>query len=193
MFDAVFVCTGNRARSPLAAALFRRYAGDVDVRVRSLGTLDLEGLLALPDAVAAARELDVDLRQHRSRGLRGVDLSGADLVLGFEPLHVRAAVDEAGARPARTFLLGEFAALVGSDGPVADPVACARSLVADAAERRTASPLTAAAAIEDPLGKPIDQMHATAAAIDRLVFYLAGRLFGETAGGAGHVREGGAP
>ena len=178
-FEAVFVCTGNRARSPLAALLFRRYSSGVDVRVRSAGTLDFEGLPALPEAVAAGRQLGIDLSGHRSRALRAVDLSRADVVLGFEPFHASAAIAEAQADPERTFLLGELAALVGTDESETEPAARARSLVTGAHARRGSSPWAASGvAIADPVGKPPEVVRALAAEIDRHVKYLVERMFG---------------
>jgi protein-tyrosine-phosphatase len=47
VFRVAFVCTGNRFRSPLAAALFRSAAEGLPVEVASAGTLDLGGVGAL--------------------------------------------------------------------------------------------------------------------------------------------------
>ena len=61
LFSAVFVCTGNRFRSPLAAALLGRIAQGLPVVTASYGTLDVEGLPALPEVVALAAEADLEL------------------------------------------------------------------------------------------------------------------------------------
>jgi protein-tyrosine-phosphatase len=177
VFRLVFVCTGNRARSPLAEALCRRYATGMEIRVESAGTLDLGRLPPLPDAVRAGRALDVDIACHRTRSLGDVDLGSADLVLGFEPFHVAAAI-EAGARPERAFLLGELVALLAPSESDGDVVRRARSNVARAHARRALVPLTAMATIADPLGKTSSVMRATAQEIDELVSRLALRLFG---------------
>jgi protein-tyrosine-phosphatase len=177
-FAVVFVCTGNRARSPLACALFERYA-DVDVRASSVGTLDVVGAPALPEAVAAASRLGVDLSQHASRALRDADLSDADLVLGFEPQHVAAAVVDGGAEIGRTFLLGELPSLL--EGPVTtdeDPCAGARFAVSVADSRRVRMRPDAARAIADPFGRPASEMERTAEEIDRLVRDAVAHLFG---------------
>lgn len=178
MFDVVFVCTGNRARSPLAAVLFRRYSEGVDVCVRSVGTLELGLLPALPQAVKAGRDLFVDLSGHLTRSVRDVDLSSTDVVLGFESFHVSAAIDQGGARPERTFLLRELVALLETDDSDGDPTSRARGLVARADSRRVRSDWTSGATIADPIGKPAEFMRATAAEIDRLVRQLVQRLFG---------------
>jgi hypothetical protein len=53
-FEVVFVCTGNRFRSPLAAALFGRATAGLPVSVSSRGTLDE----MLRTFVAGAAEAD---------------------------------------------------------------------------------------------------------------------------------------
>src|SRR6476619_7436935 len=50
-FEVAFVCTGNRARSALSEALYRRYALGFDTSARSFGTLDVAGASALEQAV----------------------------------------------------------------------------------------------------------------------------------------------
>src|SRR5439155_11029532 len=103
--QVAFVCTGNRFRSPLAAALLAQKADGLPLRIVSLGTLDLGSEPALPEAVAIAEELGLDLSGHASRNLASVDLEPFDLVLGFERKHVVASVVEAGANIERTFTL----------------------------------------------------------------------------------------
>jgi protein-tyrosine-phosphatase len=177
-FQTVFLCTGNRARSPLAEALFRTYTADVDVVVSSFGMLDLGGVSALPEAIEAGRRLGVDLRGHSARALESDALDGADLVLGFEPSHVSIAVVEGGADAGRTFLLGELAALL--DAPVVDmdALARARALVYAADLRRVRSRPDTTHSITDPLGKSGKVMRRTAEQIDRLVRDVVVRLFG---------------
>ncbi len=176
-FDVVFVCTGNRARSPLAEALFRKYAADVGATASSVGTLHAEGDLALPEAVEAARRLGVDLSAHSSRSIVAADLSRADLVLGFEPVHLSIAVVEAGASIGRTFLLGELVALLDLPKTQEDPRANARFAVSVADSRRIRSRPDPARAIADPYGASAKVMQATANEIDRLVRELAIGLF----------------
>lgn len=184
MFDVVFVCTGNRARSPLAEALFRRHSAGVDVRVSSVGTLALGPVPALPQAIKVAQGLRVDLTGHRARSLRDVDISSADLVLGFEPSHVSAAIALGRAVPDRAFLLRELIALMGRAADEDDAVSRARSVVAKAGSRRVHSHWSTGLTIADPLGKPVKVMQATALEIDQLVRRLAEGLFGSPAGDA---------
>jgi protein-tyrosine-phosphatase len=104
------VCTGNRFRSPLAAALFTAEAEGLPVEVASLGTLDLGPEPALPEAVAIAEGLRLDLSDHRARRID--DLTNYDLVVGFERKHVKAAVVDAGAAVEKTFTLPELLELL---------------------------------------------------------------------------------
>jgi protein-tyrosine-phosphatase len=179
VLHVVFVCSGNRARSPLAEALFRNYSRGLPTAVSSLGTLDVGSLPALPFAVEAGRRLGVDLTSHQACSLRGTDLSASDLVLGFEPLHVSAAIVDAGANPARSFLLGELAMLVDGSLPGDGSVARARAVVADADSRRVRyRPDRAAVVVGDPVGKRARAMRRTATEIDGLVQQILTGLFG---------------
>jgi protein-tyrosine-phosphatase len=176
-FHATFVCTGNRARSPLAAALFEAYAGGIDATASSAGTLEVADAPALPEAVDAARRLGVDLSAHRSRPLRTTDLSDADLVLGFEPTHVAEAVVAAGADIGRTFLLGELVLLLDVPPTDEDPCASARFSVSVADSRRVRSRPDASYAISDPYGRGARAMQAIADEVDDLVRALVSGLF----------------
>jgi protein-tyrosine-phosphatase len=59
-----------------------------DVVVDSAGTLGIEGQTAAPETIVAAREIGIDLRPHRSKGLCEEDVRGADLVLAMAREHV---------------------------------------------------------------------------------------------------------
>lgn len=178
-FEVVFVCTANRARSPLAEALFRRYVSEVDAVVRSAGTLGVESAPALKDAIEAGLRHGVDLTDHRAQPLRSASVASADLVIGFEQPHVAAAVVEGGACPDRAFLLGELTSLLPDDVCGEDPCRRARIRVAQADSRRVrARPHPSTQLIADPYGKPAKVMNRTAKQIDRLVDDLAAVLFG---------------
>jgi protein-tyrosine-phosphatase len=108
-FRLVLLCTGNTCRSPLAAAAFREELGaDAErVEVLSAGTAASEGHPASAGAIEAAARAGLDLSAHRSQRPSAELLSGADLVLGMEAEHVRAAA-ALGADPRRTHLLSEW-------------------------------------------------------------------------------------
>jgi protein-tyrosine phosphatase len=85
----LFVCTGNRCRSPMAAAfaadlLARRVGTTADellaagYRVGSAGTGCLRGAPATAEAIVAARRYGCDLTSHRSRPLTPSLIEEAD-------------------------------------------------------------------------------------------------------------------
>jgi protein-tyrosine-phosphatase len=168
----VFVCTGNRARSVLAAALLRRETTGLPLHVESRGTLDLGESGPLPNAVAAGRRLGLDLSAHTARPLARGELAGADLVLGFEPSHVAAAVVDGGAARGRAFTLPELLELALPPGPIAQVGERVAILAAGAHARRRGSPFSAPT-IHDPLGGTPDVFHRTAVEIEGLVTRLA--------------------
>ena len=82
------VCTGNAARSPMAANMLRALDSRERLDVRSAGTLTLEGHpMGTRTRSALARHGLVD-HAHRSRQFRATDASEADLVVVMEPLHL---------------------------------------------------------------------------------------------------------
>ena len=139
-FSVTFVCTGNRARSPVAQELLRRLVTGRDVSVDSYGTLDLGPVAALPEADAAARRLGVELGGHRARALRPGVLGDVDLVVGFEPTHVATAVVDAGARRERCFTILELVELLEAVPP--HGFGSPEAVVAQAHARRSGSPLS---------------------------------------------------
>ena len=77
----LFVCSGNICRSPMAAEYCRHraaHSGLSHIVVESSGLLGLEGVPASAEAQLAMSEIGVDLRQHRSRGLKSTQLSTTD-------------------------------------------------------------------------------------------------------------------
>jgi protein-tyrosine-phosphatase len=178
-FDIVFICTGNRFRSVIGAGLMKRLTEGMPVRTTSAGTLDLGPVEALPEALELAPSLDLDLTEHRARCVRNVDLSEADLVLGFEYQHLAAAVTEGEARRERTFTLPELVVLLEEGGTVIDGgdlVAGARRAVQRAAD--DARPGGHRLEIADPLGASPEVFHGTALEVRALTERLAELLFG---------------
>ena len=112
LFQVMFLCTGNRARSVIAEAAFRRLAEGRPFEVRSAGVLDLGPKPALPEAAEAALRFGLDLSGHQSRCLTNADLGSADLVIGFQRDHIAAAVVDGGADAESTFLMLELLRLL---------------------------------------------------------------------------------
>jgi protein-tyrosine phosphatase len=170
-----FVCTGNRFRSPLAAALLASETEGLPLEIASVGTLDLGAQPALPEAVELAEELGVDLTAHRARTVASEDLSGYDLVVGFERKHVVSSVVEGGAPIERTFTLPE---LVGLLREVAEPPPGAPARIHTAHELRPPgfrnAPLPE---LPDPLGRSAPEQREIARRLAELVSELRDELF----------------
>ena len=152
-FELVVICTGNRVRSPVAEGFLRMLVDGLPVRLSSAGLLDLGPVPALPETLSTAAELGLDLDAHRAQCVLGSDLSGVDLVVGFEQRHVATAVVDAGAARDRTFTLVELVELLERVLPPAldSPADRARDAVARSAALRQGR-LEPPPEIADPLG-----------------------------------------
>ena len=109
MPSVLFVCTANRFRSPLAAAVLRknleqRQIGD-SWRVESAGTWATPGQPALPEVYEAAQRIGIDLSAHRSRRLSRDLLSGYDLILVMQASQQEALLTEFPELQERVYLL----------------------------------------------------------------------------------------
>jgi protein arginine phosphatase len=90
MRTILFVCKGNTCRSPMAAALARRIAGE-DVKAESAGVHASQGAHATPEAKTVAREHCFDLSEHRAQRLTRELVDRADVVVAFDPVAAEAA------------------------------------------------------------------------------------------------------
>jgi protein-tyrosine phosphatase len=171
-FRIVVVCTANICRSPMAEAMIRRglrAAGpDADgVVVESAGVYGHEGSPMAPGSASALRALGFADDGHRGRVLTREIVAAAGLVLTMEERHRDAIVTGTPEAHDRTFMLREFARLVGGQEPPAgeDVAARARALVTAAGLRRTPLPWTGVDDVPDPYGGPGEGYHACAALI----------------------------
>lgn len=82
----LFVCTGNTCRSPLAAALAKRWGADAD----SAGLMAAEGRPASPGAIRAAARHGADLSGHWSQPVSDALMDGADAVYAMTQAHAEA-------------------------------------------------------------------------------------------------------
>ena len=117
------------------------------------------------------RDYGLDLSGHLSTPISRVDLSGADLVLGFERGHVESAMSDAGAPFTNSFTLPEMVRLLGQITVPAEmnPVLRGRAMVAEAYRLRGGRPrLFKWQEMKDPFGgsrREFDQMAATVASL----------------------------
>jgi protein-tyrosine phosphatase len=180
-FDVAFICTGNRFRSPLAAALLSAEVGELPVRASSLGILDLGSVGALSEAVQVAGSLGVDLSGHQTRSMTGVDLEPFRLIVCFEWQHVHAAIIDGQAPIERTFTLPELVGLLR-----ALPESQARSAPVEQATARVQQAHALRPPgfrsrrppeIPDPLGRPPAAQRQIANELRELVIELSRLLF----------------
>ncbi len=184
VFRICVVCTGNRFRSPLTAALLRSRAGGLPIEVESTGTLDIGPARALPEALVAAEELGVDLTEHVARHVTAADVASADLVLGFERMHVAMCVVDLGLPRDRVFTVPELAELLAEIDPpsAADPAERARQAVKAAHELRSATAAANLREIADPLGRSRRDREKIVIQVSRLTDEVFDGLFGTTGG-----------
>lgn len=179
-FRMFFICTGNQARSPIAAAWTARALSALPVEVGSAGTLPRPPSPVLLEAGAIATQLGLDVALHRSSHVGSHDLSSADLVIGFELHHVAGAVVDGRAPASRTFLLKELVRLGRGVAPPAhpDPLARARAVVelADGLRRETGTVL--GEEIRDPAGRRIKTFREIVFEVVRTCDEMIALLFG---------------
>ena len=185
-FGIVYLCTGNRCRSPMAEAWTRRLAEErnLPIVVCSAGTLELGRVGSPPPALQVMRGAGIDLSSHRARALAEVDPAKADLVIGFERYHVAAAVVDGGVSLERAFTLIELVRLLESSGPP-EAGGDAPEAVVEGARRAVerahglrGADLSTAEDMADPFGAPASVYETTLRRIADLSARLLRGLFG---------------
>lgn len=87
----LIVCTGNTCRSPMAEGWLKHELDkrglSVQIEVSSCGVGSREGLPVTPEAELVMRNLEINLREHRSHLCRVSDIWGADLILAMSRQH----------------------------------------------------------------------------------------------------------
>ena len=88
-YSVLFVCHGNICRSAYAHYALRRKARGRGVDIRSCGLAAQGGGRPPAEALGAARELGVDLREHYASSVRSVRIDEVDLILPMEYSHFK--------------------------------------------------------------------------------------------------------
>lgn len=188
MASILVVCTGNVCRSPIAEGVLRAALearlGERAPLVASAGTAGWEGSGAMPESVAAAEELGVDISGHTARRLRPEHVRAADLVLGMAAEHREEVAHAMPEAAGRTFTLKELVILLEGlpSDPDADPSSDglpARVRQAEDLRRSGFERNRYDEDVVDPLGMPLEGYRAIAWELkewsDRLVDGLVGR------------------
>jgi protein-tyrosine-phosphatase len=168
--------------------LLRALGSGLPLELHSYGLYDLGPVGPLREALLAAERLKIDISGHRARPLRGEDLSGSDLVLGFERIHVATAVVDAHAPRDRSFTLPELVHLLGEvELPAtADPLERAQLALRAAHEHRGGRlPEEVLLEVADPWSQPNTVYAETATKLARLCEDLVPALFGDRAAARG--------
>jgi protein-tyrosine-phosphatase len=165
--DVLILCTGNAARSVMAATSLS--ARRPDLRVATGGTLVVDGQPMSIRTRAAIEGVGLAIPRHASRQVHPPDLDAATLVMALAPEHVEwvRRVHEPAAP--RTVTLRRLVAHLPAAPTLADQIAALRPH--DVA-------LEAWEEVVDPGGGEADVFAACAREIDALVAELAPRLAG---------------
>lgn len=167
----LFVCTGNAARSVIAATMARAVL-DSAVQVKSAGTLSIEGRPMSQRTRTALDAFGLSDRDHLSHQLDETDLGWADLVVVFEPSHLLFIRKNHAHAASKTVTLRRLVALLG-----AMPQTLSVEEVMEAAELANIDPDPADETI-DPAGGDQEAFDDAAREIGELIEVLAGAFDG---------------
>ena len=111
-FPALFVCTGNICRSPMAELLFRAWADPrAQLAASSAGTQALVGHGIDRGSASALGQLGIDPTAHRAQQFQPWMAADADLILTAERAHRDLVMTACPSAWRRTFTIKEFARL----------------------------------------------------------------------------------
>ena len=155
--ELLVVCSANRCRSPLAAALLEREAGlyGLPLKTRSAGFAEA-GLPATSATLVVAHRHGLDLSRHSSTWADTGMVEEADLVIAMERAHVREIVVADPAAWDRTFTLKELVRRAEAVGPRAPGEALAAWIarVGEGRERRDLLGASPTDDVPDPTTNP---------------------------------------
>lgn len=170
------LCTANRCRSVMAAALLGRRlrTAGVDATAHS-GGVSVSGLPPPPEVVTVMADYELDVSEHRSHQVTATDLRAAQLIVGMAREHVRHAAVTAPGSWARSFTLKEIVrrATESRARIPSEPLASWLAVIGDGRDRRAMLSGSAEDDVADPIGGPPRAYAAVGADIDHLVSQLA--------------------
>lgn len=178
MTRVLFICTANRCRSPIAAALLRqRLPRGAGIKIASAGLLPGGSHMPEP-GVERLRDFGIDLSHHVSTQVTHEDLHRADLVLAMTRSHARAVVAQARDIWPVCFTLKDFVRLADREALQVSPASVTELVSRLAAGRELESIMGTSKRddITDPMGRSAPVWNAVVAELDHQVERLAGRL-----------------
>jgi low molecular weight protein-tyrosine phosphatase len=184
----LYVCTANRCRSPMAAALFDREAGARGESVVTSSAGILPGGDPVPaEVLEVMGTYGIDLSAHRSRSLTAAAVAEADLLVGMGRRHVREAVLLDPPSWPRAFSLKSLVERGRAVGP-REPGTEVSSWLDAVHDGRTRTELARRSNVDevaDPFGGPLAGYQSTAAELAALTSELVGLLWPPGGGPAG--------
>ena len=119
---ALFVCTGNVCRSPMAEALVRKALPSGSLwRTASAGLCAAAGCPASSNAVTAATEVGCDLGSHQSRPLSAQLVRESAVIFTMTDAHMRQILDRFPEADGKLHLMLAFDSEALPQSSVADP------------------------------------------------------------------------
>ncbi len=113
----IFVCTGNTCRSPMAATIFKSMETSSDIEVISRGLVVLFAEPSNPRADTVLKSHNLDLKDHRSKGLNNSEITEDTLILTMTEGQKRQVLENY-ENAVDVFTLKEY---VGESGDIEDP------------------------------------------------------------------------
>jgi protein-tyrosine-phosphatase len=120
----IFVCFGNIMRSPMCEALLKRTLpepGDGRFVITSAGLHAVPGREAHPWAIAAARNLDISLEDHRARLLSTEMVDSADVIFAMDYCNFAQILSRWKTASKKLFMLGAYAPSEYRETEIPDP------------------------------------------------------------------------
>jgi protein arginine phosphatase len=123
---ALFVCTGNTCRSPMAEGLFKKRVRDAGlddkIRVESAGTMPFGGQPAAASGMLALQARGIDNTDHVSQQVNPVLIKEARWIFVMENYHRDHLISLDSECGPKVFLLARFLKNPPQSGEIADPI-----------------------------------------------------------------------